>query len=200
MDKTLNMAIVYHSGYGHTQVMAQAIAQGAGSVKGAQVHLIAVQEVESNWHLLDNADAMIFGTPTYFGSVSADFKKFMEATSSRWYSQQWKDKIAAGFTNSSLLSGDKLATLTQLVVFAAQHSMLWSSVGFIPDGSKVGTLEEINRIGSFLGVMAQSDAGSGPDIAPPQVDKNTGLLFGKRVSLAAMQWIYGKEEVPLMSE
>lgn len=55
------------------------------------------------------------------GSVAAGLKEFMEKSSRKWYEQKWKNKIAAGFTNSHSLSGDKSNSLLQLVVL--QHSM-----------------------------------------------------------------------------
>src|SRR5690606_15197759 len=103
------VVVVYHSGYGHTQRMAQSVAQGAGA------ELIAI-DADGNlpaggWETLDAADAIIFGTPTYMGSVSWQFKKFADASSKAWFAQKWKDKIAAGFTNSAGMNGDKQATL-----------------------------------------------------------------------------------------
>src|ERR671921_718783 len=106
------IAVVYHSGYGHTQRMAQAVAEGANA------ELIAI-DAEGNlppngWEQLKAADAIIFGTPTYMGSVSWQFKKFADASSKPWYAQEWKDKVAAGFTNSAGMSGDKFNVLVTL--------------------------------------------------------------------------------------
>jgi NAD(P)H dehydrogenase (quinone) len=60
---------------------------------------------------LDQADAIIFGTATYMGNIAAEMKKFMEASVKKWFAATWKNKVAAGFTNSSSFSGDKLNTL-----------------------------------------------------------------------------------------
>jgi NAD(P)H dehydrogenase (quinone) len=62
------------------------------------------------WATLNDADAIIMGSPTYMGSVSWQFKKFADASSKPWFSQAWKDKIFAGFTNSATMNGDKLST------------------------------------------------------------------------------------------
>ena len=75
-----NVVVVYHSGYGHTRVMAQAVAQGVERHLGSTCQLIAVEEVEDHWDRLHHADAIIFGAPTYMGSASAPFKGFMEAS------------------------------------------------------------------------------------------------------------------------
>jgi multimeric flavodoxin WrbA len=70
---------------------------------------------------LDGADGIVFGCATYMGSGSAIYKSFLEAAFlPHWMEQRWKDKLAAGFTNSASQSGDKLSTLLQLMVFAMQ--------------------------------------------------------------------------------
>jgi NAD(P)H dehydrogenase (quinone) len=116
------------------------------------------------------------------GSLSAPFAAFKDATAKVWMQQGWKDKIAAGFTNSGSMSGDKLMSLQQLVVFASQHSMIWVGTGLLPDYSKpTGDVQAINRLGSWLGAMAQSD-NVAPDVAPPAGDHETGRLLGVRVT------------------
>ncbi len=108
------IVIVYHSGYGHTAVQAEAVARGARGIAGAAVQLVKVEDADQHWPDVADADAIIFGTPTYMGSASAAFKTFMDASSKPWAAGAWKDKIAAGFTNSASQSGDKLSTLQQL--------------------------------------------------------------------------------------
>ena len=90
------IAIVYHSTYGHTAALAQSVKSGAERITDTNVHLVSVADIESSWDKLHQADAIIFGCPTYMGSASADFKKFMEASSHFWAEQRWKDKLAAG--------------------------------------------------------------------------------------------------------
>jgi multimeric flavodoxin WrbA len=181
-----NIAIVYHSGFGHTAKVAQAVAAGAKQAKNSKVDVIKADTItEAEWSLLDAADAIIFGAPTYMGSVSGPFKMFMDATSKRWFTMAWKDKIAAGFTNSASYSGDKLASLQQLMVLAMQHGMIW--VGQSEQSPKLKDLDlvpmdAINRVGSFSGLMTQSNALSPADIVPPVGDLETAKLFGKRVA------------------
>ena len=177
-----SVVIVYHSGYGHTEQQAKAVLDGARSVANINAELISVKEIENSWDKLTKADAIIFGAPTYMGSISAEFKKFMEASSSKWMKQEWKDKLAAGFTNSGSLSGDKLCSLVDLAVFAAQHGMIWISLGLMPSSTSTAQRNDLNRIGSFIGAMAQSDVDSGADIAPPHGDLETAKHLGKRVA------------------
>ena len=183
------IAIVYHSGFGHTAAVAQAVASGAAEVGGTTVHLIAVEDFEAKQAVLDGADAIIFGSPTYMGSASAGFKTFMDATSKIWYGRGWQDKLAAGFTVSASQSGDKLATLQQLALFAAQHGMIWVGLGLLPgNNNSKGSVDDLNRLGSFLGAMAQANADEGAEVTPPQSDRKTAAHLGRRVAEAAQRW------------
>jgi NAD(P)H dehydrogenase (quinone) len=114
---------IYHSGFGHTKLQAQSVHRGAFSVSGVQAHLWTVEEGIARINDLDQTDAMIFGCPTYMGSMSAEMKKFVEASASKWFTQAWKDKIAGAFTNSSNFSGDKMNTLFGLIVNATWHDL-----------------------------------------------------------------------------
>ena len=175
-----SVIIVYHSGYGHTQKQANSVYEGAKSVEGVEAKIFSVSEIEPHWEILNAADAIIFGAPTYMGSVSAEFKKFMETSSKIWFPQKWRDKLAAGFTNSSSPSGDKFNVLVQLAVFAAQHGMTWVNLGLLPSNGIKSTPEDLNYAGSYLGAMAQSqhDAPS----APHPGDLATAHHLGKRVA------------------
>jgi NAD(P)H dehydrogenase (quinone) len=177
------IAIVYHSGYGHTQRQAEAVAEGVNAVPGAKALLVPVAEAEANEAALNAADAIIFGTPTYMGAVSAPFKTFMDWSSKAWFGQAWKDKLAAGFTNSASQSGDKFNTLVQLATYAAQHGMLWVSLGLLPgNNSSKGSPDDLNRLGGSLGALAQSNTDEGPDKGPSKSDLATARHLGQRVA------------------
>lgn len=180
--QNIQIAIVYHSGFGHTKQVATVLAETM-KVHSASVlvHLLSAEEATANPELLHSSDTIVFGTPTYFGNVSAEFKKFMETTGGFWYSQLWKDKLAAGFTNSSTTGGDKLATLNALSLFAAQHSMIWISQGVMPRFLCDQQTDGQNRLGSYLGLMVQSDNNL-KEVNPMQSgDLLTTELFAKRI-------------------
>ncbi len=169
------VAVVYHSGYGHTQRVAQFVAEGAGTSP------IAI-DAEGNltpeqWATLDAADAIIMGSPTYMGMASWQFKKFADATSAKWMSGAWKDKVAGGFTCSASPSGDKLSTLQYFITLAMQLGMVWVGQPAMNDGN-------INRIGSNSGVMAQVGPTS-PAADIPQGDLDTAKAYGARVAAMA---------------
>ena len=118
------IAIVYHSGFGHTKALAEAVAKGADTVPNTRVSLVPVADAEARQAELDGADAIIFGSPTYMGGVSAEFAKFKDWTSKRWMEGAWRNKLAAGFTASASWNGDKHNTLYQLLTLALQHGMV----------------------------------------------------------------------------
>ncbi len=183
------VAIVYHSGFGHTRVQAEAVRDGAASIPGTTVHLVPVEDHEQHWSEIDDADAIVFGAPTYMAGASAPFKAFLDATSGRWSEQRWKNKLAAGFTNSAGLNGDKLATLQQFALFAMQHSMIWVGLGLLPGNhTTAGSSDDLNRLAGFLGAMAQSNADQGPELVPPLADRRTAEHLGRRVAEAAARW------------
>lgn len=193
----IRVAIVYHSGYGHTARQAQAVAAGASAVVGVESQLVPVEGGDTNWEDLELADAIIFGAPTYMGGPSAQFKAFQDATSRKVMAAgfKWKDKIAAGFSNSGSRSGDKLATLIQIALFAAQHGMHWVNLGLPPaNNTSTGSETDLNRLGFFLGAGAQSNVDQGPDVAPPEADLATARHLGQRVAQVTRQLIKGKAE------
>lgn len=185
----VRVAVIFHSGRGHTATLARAVLRGVEAA-GATGELFDADAAILRLDELQHFDALVFGSPTYMGSVSASFKAFMEE--SRLARGQWRDKLAAGFTNSASQSGDKLNTLVQLAIFAAQHGMLWVSLGLrAGNNTTQGSVDELNRLGSFLGAMAQSNVDQSAEHAPPQSDRDTAFSLGQRVAAAARQFRYG---------
>ena len=180
-----HIAVVYHSGYGHTKRMAESVAAGAGAT------LVAIDAEgnlsDSDWETLNKADAIIFGSPTYMGSVNWQFKKFADASSKAWFTQAWKDKIFAGFTNSATMNGDKHSTLHYFITLAMQHSGIWVGTGLMPSNSKAAQRNDVNYVGSFAGAMAQSPSDSSPE-EMLSGDLETAKLFGQRVAATAARF------------
>ncbi len=190
------VAVVYHSGYGHTAAVATAVARGAAGIAGIEAQLISVTDIDKHWQDLDAADAIIFGAPTYMGSVSAPFKAFMDASSKVWFTQGWKDKIAAGFTHSGSQGGDKYNSITQLFTLAMQHGMIWTGLGLLPgNNSSKGSIDDLNRLGSSTGSLTQSNTDQGAE-AISQSDLKTAEHLGRRVALIALQFAGERVAVP----
>ena len=180
------ITIVYHSGYGHTTNQDQAVAAGTRVVPGIDLAVLAINAegelTEAEWERLDASDTIVFGSPTYMGMASWQFKRFADASSKRWFSQDWKDKLAAGFTNSASMNGDKHSTLHYFITLAMQHGMLWAGTGLMPANTKAATRNDVNYLGSYAGLMAQSPADAGTDEAPPKGDLATAEAFGRRIA------------------
>jgi NAD(P)H dehydrogenase (quinone) len=183
-----NVVIVYHSGYGHTKKQAEAVYAGALTIDSA-AQLIAIDAqgnlAEADWASITAASAVIFGSPTYMGSVSWQFKKFADASSKLWSTQAWKDKIAAGFTNSASMNGDKLSTLHTMFALAMQHGMVWASAGMMPANTKAAQRNDVNFLGSYAGAIAQSPSDASTEEGPLPGDLETSRLFGIRVAQLA---------------
>ena len=149
------VAVAYHSGYGHTAVLAEAVRRGASDA-GADVTFVDVTTVtDEQWHRLDAADAIIFGSPTYMGGASAS------------------------------KSGDKNTTLAFFAAFAAQHRMLWVSLGLAPGWNSSSASEhDLNRLGYWGGAGAQTPLDGGVDTVH-KADIATAEHLGARVARQA---------------
>lgn len=181
----VKVATIFHSGYGHTRRMAHSVADGVAGVAGVEGTTIEI-DAEGNlpadaFEVLKSADAIIFGSPTYMGSVSWQFKKFADASSKPWFTQEWKNKIAAGFTNSASMNGDKHSTLHYFISLAMQHSMIWVGTGMMPSNKKSATRNDVNYVASFAGAMAATPSDASVDEMLPG-DLETARLFGKHIA------------------
>jgi NAD(P)H dehydrogenase (quinone) len=173
------VAVVFHSGYGHTVKQAEAVASGANA------QLVAI-DAEGNltnaqWDILNNADAIVFGSPTYMGTVSWQFKKFADASSKAWFSQVWKNKIFGGFTNSATMNGDKNSTLHYFFTLAMQHSGIWIGTGLMPSNSKAAKRDDVNYVGSSSGAMMTTPSDASADEVNAG-DLETARLYGVRIA------------------
>jgi NAD(P)H dehydrogenase (quinone) len=181
------VAIVYHSGYGHTAALAESVAAGV-TAAGGQPKLIKLESAEQDFtaalDAVSAADAVIFGSPTYMGDVSVPMRAFMVASSKIWFTGGWKDKLAAGFTVGASFGGNKDHTLTSMIVLSMQHGMLWAGSG-VPNANinrnEDAGAAHANRIGSALGVVAQAE-NAAPDVTPPAGDKEFAKLLGQRIA------------------
>lgn len=176
--------IVYFSGYGHTAKMAEAIKDGAAETGSARLWAIPEDGVVGDdlWAALDAADAIIFGGPTYMGGMPWQFKRFADASSAKWMEAAWKDKFAGGFTNSASLVGDKGQTMSYLQTLAAQHGMIWVSLGQPPANAMDNSFADRNHAGGSAGPLGTSPADADADAAPRAGDLKSAFDYGARVA------------------
>ena len=199
----VNITIVYDSNFkGQTEVLANSIASGINSIKDASSHLVHVDKVEENWSLLHSSHAIIFGSPTYIGSVSGKFKLFVEKLAGEvWLKRMWKNKIASGFTVSAGRSGDKLNCLNQMFIFASQMAMIWVPQPILGGHySSEGSENDLNRIGGYIGVMAQANIDESSEKAPPKSDRETARLHGVHLACITSQFVCGQSNMPFKNE
>jgi NAD(P)H dehydrogenase (quinone) len=189
------ITILYYSNFrGQTEKLAEAIQRGAKRVPDTDVVLLRVEDAEQHWHRLHDSDAIVFGTPTYIGSVAARFKQFIELLSGDvWLKRMWVNKIAAGFTVSAGRSGDKLNCLQQLVIFASQMGMIWVPVKILGGNySSQGSEEDLNRMAGYIGIMAQANIDEPAEIAPPPADIRTAELHGEHIAEVTRAFVLGR--------
>ncbi len=135
----------------------------------------------------------MFGCPTYMGGPSAVFKAFAEASLQAWLDNlRWRDKVAAGFTHSQAMSGDKLNTLQYFTILAAQHGMHWVNLDLYPGWcSQDSSIKDHNRLGAWLGVMSQSNR-EVEDASLNEGDLRTASYLGRRVATVTWQLARGR--------
>jgi multimeric flavodoxin WrbA len=181
------IAIVYFTKSDVTGQLANAIASGAKQEPGITVYEHRVEgyeifegrfENEALFEQLKLCDAIIFGSPTYMGSVSAQFKAFADASSEHWQKQDWADKVSAGFTSGTGLNGDQSSTLQYMATLASQHGMLWVSI----DASYGAESSTLNRLGCQLGIVSQTT-----NSVAHEVDLATAKHLGRRVAKLALR-------------
>ena len=178
------IAIVYFSGYGHTQKQAEAVAAGAraAGAEVAEYRISAEGDLPTDaMDALGSVDAIIYGSPTYMGAPAWQFKKFADASSKPWFAQAWKDKLAAGFTNSASVNGDKFSTINYFFTLSQQHGQIWVGLGLMPANKKENGPEDINWTAGMAGALATSPSDASPGEAPRKGDLETAKLLGKRV-------------------
>jgi multimeric flavodoxin WrbA len=173
------IVIVYHSGYGHSRKIAEAVASTSGAA------LLAIDAEgnlpEGGWEQLAAARMIVFGSPTYMGGPSWQFKKFADASSKAWYVRAWKDKLAAAFTNSATLNGDKASTISYFFTLSQQHGMLWVGTGMLPSNAKASTRDDINNLGGSAGLITATPSDASVDEMVPG-DIATAKAFGERLA------------------
>ncbi len=172
------IVIVYHSGYGHTTRVAEAVAEGS---RGTLLAIDADGNLpEGGWDQLLAAKAIVFGAPTYMGGPSWQFKKFADESSKPWFTMAWRNKLAAAFTNSAALNGDKFSTLQYMLTLSQQHGMFWVGMGVNPSNTKRHTRDDLNNLGGFTGLITATPSDASTD-EMVHGDLLTAVAFGRRV-------------------
>ncbi|KAL6201064.1 hypothetical protein ACLB2K_024779 [Fragaria x ananassa] len=140
--------IVYYSMYGHVEKLAEEIKKGAASVEGVEAQLYQVPETLQDEVLgkmgappksevpiiapneLSDADGLLFGFPTRFGMMAAQFKAFLDATGGLWRTQQLAGKPAGIFYSTGSQGGGQETTALTAITQLVHHGMLFVPIGY----------------------------------------------------------------------
>lgn len=186
----MNILIVYHSRLGATQKMARLIARGVESTETANAILRTVPEVSTSTANEDsddsaepfatledmaNCDALIIGSPTRFGNMSAPLKYFLDSTSSLWMSGSLSGKPAAVFTSTSSMHGGQEATLLSMMIPLLHHGMLLCGIPYTESA-----LHKTSSGGTPYG--ASHVAGPSNNYPISEDEKALCIALGKRVA------------------
>ncbi|KNA29130.1 NAD(P)H:quinone oxidoreductase [Pantoea ananatis] len=139
--------VLYYSMYGHVETMANAVAEGARKVPGAQVDVMRIPETmdadrfadvggktqqsapEATPEILPQYDAIIVGTPTRFGNMSGQMRTFWDRTGGLWASGALYGKIASVFASTGTGGGQE-QTITSVWTTLAHHGMVIVPIGY----------------------------------------------------------------------
>jgi len=190
--------VLYHSMYGHIEAMANAVAQGAREVAGAQVDLKRVPETMPEEAFrqaggkadqaapvarpeeLANYDAIIFGTPTRFGNMSGQMRNFLDQTGGLWAQGKLVGKVGSVFTSSATQHGGQESTLLTFHPNLLHHGMV--VVGLPYAEQRQMGIEEIKG-GSPYG--ASTIAGGSGERMPSEQELGMAAFQGRHVAQIA---------------
>jgi NAD(P)H dehydrogenase (quinone) len=201
----MNILIVYYSKYGHILQMAQAAAEGVGSVKGCEAVIRRAEEFEEEkkqiesdkfalpvWEkqkdilvcTLDDlraADGILFGTPTRYGNMIAQLKRLIDSTAQLWMEGALEGKPAGLFTSTATTHGGQETTLLTSMIPLLHLGMIISGVPY----STPGMLHTEGRGGTPYG--ATTVAGQKNELKPAKEDLEIATALGRRVAEIAMK-------------
>lgn len=198
----MKVLIVYYSVYGHIHRMAEAVAEGARGVKGAEVELRRVPEtlpkeilqqigaVEAQKKFahvpvcsvdeLASADAIIFGTPTRFGNMCGQMRQFMDATGPLWDKGALVGKVGSVFTSSATQHGGQESTILSFHITLLHQGMIVVGLPYTFQGQV--RIDEITG-GSPYG--ASTIAGGKGERMPSENELAAARFQGKHVATIA---------------
>lgn len=198
MSGKTKILVLYHSAYGHIETLAKAVAEGAGSVAGAEVTLKRVPEtmpeeamknagmkvaqdapVASPQELADY-DAIIFGTPTRFGNMTGQMRTFLDQTGGLWAKGALAGKAGSVFTSTGTGAGNE-TTITSFHSTLLHHGMVIVGLPY-PVGTELFDISEV-RGGSPYG--ASTLAGGDGSRQPTEKELSLAKKQGAHVAAIA---------------
>jgi NAD(P)H:quinone oxidoreductase type IV len=195
----MKIQIVFYSMYGHIYRMAEAVAEGARGVEGAEVSLVQVAELVSPEALartgadkarqafahiplaevdrLAQAEAVIFGTPTRFGNMCAQMRNFLDQTGGLWAKGGLIGKVGSVFTSTATQHGGQETTITSFHTTLLHHGMIIVGIPYSEPGLSV-----INEVTGGSPYGASTLAGPDGSRQPSENELTLARFQGKRVA------------------
>lgn len=195
----IKVNVIFYSMYGHVYKMAQAIAEGAGSVSGAQVNLLQVAETIPDDVLekygakaakaafakvpvatlenLTEADALVFGTPTRFGNMAGQMRNFLDQTGQIWFGGGLIGKVGSVFASTGTQHGGQETTITSFHSTLLHHGMIIVGVPYSEKG-----LTDMTAISGGTPYGATTLAGADGSRQPTENELNVAKFQGKHVA------------------
>ncbi len=200
----MNVRVVFYSMYGHVYTMAQAVAEGAGEVTGADVKLLQVAETLPDdlverlggaqtraqfAHIpvatvddLADADALIIGTPTRFGNMCAQMRAFLDGTGGLWASGALVGKVGSVFVSTNTQHGGQETTIISVMQTLLHHGMVIVGVPFTHPG--LSYIDEVSGGGPY---GASTIAGPDGSRIPTANELDVARFQGRRVAEIALK-------------
>ena len=187
--------VLYYSGYGHVETLAEAVAEGAGEVDGAEVTVKRVPELvpeavarKSGMKLDQDApiaepkeladyDAVIFGTPTRFGNMAAQMRNFLDQTGGLWMQGALIGKVGSVFASTGTQHGGQETTITSFHTTLLHHGMVIVGVPYSHKG-----LTEMGEISGGTPYGATTLAGSDGSRTPSANELDIARYQGRHVA------------------
>jgi NAD(P)H dehydrogenase (quinone) len=171
--------VLYYSMYGHTETMAEAVAEGARRVSGTEVTIKRVPDLVpedvarkvgartdqpaaiATVDELPSYDAIIFGTPTRFGNMCAQMRNFLDQTGGLWFHGKLIGKVASVFTSTGTQHGGHETTITSFHTTLLHHGMV--IVGVPYSCKELMEMSEVTGGSPYgAGTLAGGDGGRSP--------------------------------------
>ncbi|MDD5306797.1 MAG: NAD(P)H:quinone oxidoreductase [Deltaproteobacteria bacterium] len=206
----MKIHVVFYSTFGHVHQLAQAVADGARSVNGADVKLFQTAELMPEEALkksgamvarqafshvpviaadeLAEADAIIFGTPTRFGMMAAQMRNLLDQTGPLWAKGALVDKVGSVFTSTATQHGGQETTITSFHATLLHHGMIVVGVPYLENG--ISTMEGISGGGPY-----GASTVTGPDglRRPSENELGVARFQGKHVAEITKALVQGRK-------
>jgi NAD(P)H:quinone oxidoreductase type IV len=205
----MKIQVVFYSMYGHIYRMAEAVAEGARQVEGAEVALYQVPELVPEEALeksgakaaraafahvpvmepdqLTEADAILFGTPTRFGNMCAQMRNFLDRTTRLWLSGALVGKVGSVFASTASQHGGQETTITSFHSTLLHHGMIIVGVPYSEQ-----RLVQMDEISGGTPYGATTLAGVDGKRQPSEIELEIARFQGRHVAGITRRLVSGR--------